>query len=196
MALDPPSDVVLEVAQAADPTRAAAVAQRLNALGAAAGQSGDFAQTLAQTAPGSASQPVIAGLPNARAALADREAAASGKAAKAQVGFEAMLLNSFVKEMMPKDATATFGQGLAGDMWKSMMADQIANQIAKSGTLGIARRLFAAHPLPAGDSLEHATRLNTADTHDAAQMSSNALSLPSSAKIDHGSILFADRKRS
>ncbi len=193
MAIDPPSDVVLEVARAADPARAAAAAQRLNALaGAASGQAGDFAQTLAQTAPQS---PLVAGLANARSALADPQAAASSKAAKAQVDFEAMMLNGFVNEMLPKDASATFGQGMAGDMWKSMLADQVAHQIAKSGALGIARRLFAAHSLSAADSLEHAAKLSAAETHDAAQMSANGLAAPSGAGIEHGSILNADRKR-
>ena len=59
------------------------------------------------------------------------------------------MLNSFVNEMLPKDAESVFGQGLAGDMWKSMLADQVSRQIAKSGALGIAKRLFAAHPLSA-----------------------------------------------
>lgn len=193
MAIDPPSDVVLEVAKAADPARAAAAAQRLNALAAAAGQTGDFAQSLAQTA--SAGSPV-AGLANARAALADPNSLADAKAAKAKVGFEAMMLSSFVNEMMPKDASSTFGQGMAGDMWKSMLADQVAHQIAKSGRLGIADRLFSAHPLSASESLEHAARATSAEAHDAAQMSANGLSLPSGAGFDKGAVLFADRKRS
>ncbi len=194
MALDPPSDVVLEVAKAADPARAAVAAQRLNALAAAAGQGGGFAETLSQTAPASAS--AMGGLANARSALTDPVDAAGKKEAKAEVEFEAMMLGSFVKEMMPKDATATFGQGLAGDMWKSMMADQLAHQIAKSGTLGIARRLFAAHPLSAGASLERPARPASEQAHDAAQMSSNSVSLPSGAVVDQGSYLSAEHKRS
>ena len=196
MAIDPPSDVVLEVARAADPTRAAAAAQRLNALAASAGQSGDFAQTLAQTENASSTGAPVVGLANARSALLDTNAAASAKAAKAQVDFEAMLLNGFVNEMMPKDAPTAFGGGMAGDMWKSMLADQISHQIAKSGQLGIARRLFAAHPLSAGEQLEHAARISAEETHNTAQMSVNGLALPSGAGFDNGAVLFADRKRS
>ena len=198
MPIDPPSDVVLEVVNAADPARAAAAAQRLNALaGAAAAQTGDFAQTLAQTAPSaSAATAPIAGAADARSRLADAAFAASDKAAKAQVDFEAVLLNGFVNEMLPKDASATFGQGLAGDMWKSMLADQVSRQIAKSGTLGIAKRLFEAHPLSAAASLERASRLDVADAHNVAQMSANALSLPSGVAHADGAFLFADHKRS
>jgi Rod binding domain-containing protein len=197
MPIDPPSDVVLEVVNAADPARAAAAAQRLNAIaGAAAAQSEDFSQTLAQTAPSaSAATAPIAGAADARSRLADAAFAASDKAAKAQVDFEAVLLNGFVNEMLPKDASATFGQGLAGDMWKSMLADQVSRQIAKSGTLGIAKRLFEAHPLSAAASLERASRLDVADAHNVAQMSANALSLPSGVAHADGAFLFADRKR-
>jgi hypothetical protein len=194
MPIEPASDVVLEVVNAADPARAAAAAQRLNALaGAAPAQTEDFAQTLAQTAP-SAATPIV-GAADARSRLADAAFAASDRAAKAQVDFEAVVLDSFVKEMMPKDASAAFGQGFAGDMWKSMLADQVSRQIAKSGTLGIAKRLFEAHPLSAAASLERANRLDAADAHDVAQMSANALSLPSGVAHADGAFLFADRKR-
>jgi Rod binding domain-containing protein len=197
MPIDPASDVVLEVVNAADPARAAAAAQRLNAIAdAAAAQTGDFSQTLAQTAPSASAAPApIAGAADARSRLADAAFAASDKAAKAQVDFEAVLLNGFVNEMLPKEASATFGQGLAGDMWKSMLADQVSRQIAKSGTLGIAKRLFAAHPLSAAASLERASRLDVADAHNVAQMSANALSLPSGVAHSDGAFLFADRKR-
>ncbi len=195
MAIDPPSDVVLEVLKAADPARAAAATQRLSALaGAGAAETGEFSETLAQTAP--TAPPPVAGLANARSRLADAAFAASDKAAKAQVDFEAVLLNGFVNEMLPKDGSATFGQGLAGDMWKSMLADQVSRQIAKSGTLGIARRLFAAHPLSASESLERTSRLDAADSHEAAQMSANALSMPSGVAVSNGAFLFSDRKRS
>jgi Rod binding domain-containing protein len=126
--------------------------------------------------------------------LADAAAAAGDRAAKAQVDFEATILNGFVSEMLPKDDAAVFGQGLAGEMWKSMLADQVARQIAKSGALGLARRLFAEHPLSASAALERASRV-AADAHDAAQMSANALSLPSAVEHADGAFLFPDRKR-
>ena len=197
MAIDPPSDVVLEVLKAADPARAAATTQRLNALaGAGAAETGDFSETLAQTArPAPPASPLLPGMPDARSRLADAAFAASDKAAKAQVDFEAVLLNGFVNEMLPKDGSATFGQGLAGDMWKSMLADQVSRQIAKSGALGIAKRLFAAHPLSASESLERASRLD-ADAHQAAQMSANALSMPSGVAVSNGAFLFSGHKRS
>ena len=198
MPLDPPSDVVLEVLKAADPTRAAAATQRLNALAAGGpAPTEDFAATLAQTAPPASPAPApVADLANARSRFVDAAFVANDKAAKAQVDFEAVLLDGFVKEMLPKDGSSVFGQGLSGDMWKSMLADQVARQIAKSGSLGIARRLFQAHPLSASELLERPSRLDAMDARDAAQMSANALSLPSGSAYADGAFLFPDHKRS
>ena len=57
------------------------------------------------------------------------------------------MINSFVGELLPKDAGSVFGEGTAGDMWRSMLAEQVSLQIAKSGALGLSRRLFATHEL-------------------------------------------------
>jgi Rod binding domain-containing protein len=39
-----------------------------------------------------------------------------------------------------------FGKGVAGDVWRSMLAEQLGNAVAKSGGVGIAKFLAAAHP--------------------------------------------------
>ena len=90
-----------------------------------------------------------------RARLADIAQAQGDKTKQAQVQFEAVLLNSFVSEMLPKDTPEAYGQGLAGDMWRSMLADQVSRKIASSGALGIGQRLFATHPMTASSSLTH-----------------------------------------
>ena len=53
------------------------------------------------------------------------------------------MLTEFIGEMLPKDAQSAFGQGYAGDMWRSMLAERVADQIAASGRLGVASHLFA-----------------------------------------------------
>lgn len=67
----------------------------------------------------------------------------SDKEAEVYTQFEAVLLQNMVEEMMPKDSEAMFGSGTAGNMWKSMLAEKIAEQIAKSGALGIAEQIAA-----------------------------------------------------
>ena len=86
----------------------------------------------------------LPGAAGARSRLAE-SAGGPEKLGKAKIQFEAMMLNSFVSELLPKDTSEVFGQGMAGDMWRSMLAEQVSTQIAKSGKLGLARRLFATH---------------------------------------------------
>ncbi len=56
--------------------------------------------------------------------------------------FEAMVLQNFLKYMMPEDSEDVYGKGMAGDIWKSMSAEQIANSIAKRGGIGIADHMM------------------------------------------------------
>jgi len=196
MAIQPPSDIVLDVARAADPERAAAVARRLTSLAAPtdaadADAGADFSAALNQAKPATstASAP-IAGAFDMRARLADIAQAQSDKTKQAQVQFEAVLLNSFVSEMLPKDTPEAYGQGLAGEMWRSMLADQVSRKIASSGTLGIGQRLFATHPMTASSSLTHVGHASSLGSAAPAQMSANALSAPSAADSADGAFLF------
>ena len=92
---------------------------------------------------------------------------------------------------------AVFGKGAAGDIWRSMLSEQVSRQIAKSDALGIAKRLFASHPLgAASEALEEVRRADSAATAATAQMSANSLALPSGADVDSGAVLFAGEKRS
>ena len=135
------------MANAADPSRASLAAQRLNAL---AGSNATPADFVAEPRPGGGARrnapPSLAGAADARSRLAEA-AGGPDKLGQAKTQFEAMMLNSFVSEMLPKDTGEVFGQGMAGDMWRSMLAEQVSTQIAKSGKLGLARRLFATHEI-------------------------------------------------
>ncbi len=57
--------------------------------------------------------------------------------------FEAFVLQSFVDAMLPRESGA-FGRGIAGYIWKSMLAEQIATELARSGGVGIARLITPA----------------------------------------------------
>ena len=61
-----------------------------------------------------------------------------------------MVLQSFVENILPKDDNL-FGDAASADMCRSMLAEQLAGQLAKGGVLGIAKMIKGAHPpLPAG----------------------------------------------
>jgi peptidoglycan hydrolase FlgJ len=193
MAFNPRTDVVLEVASAADPSRATLAAQRLNALAGSNAPTADFAADLDRAAaPGSATPAALANAADARSRLA-QAAGGPDKLGQAKTQFEAMMLNSFVSELLPKDSGEVFGQGMAGDMWRSMLAEQVSMQIAKSGKLGLARRLFATHEVA-----PHSGRVGEAARTvggSAAQMSANILSAPAAAEPENGGVLFAGPKR-
>ncbi|TPI47157.1 flagellar biosynthesis protein FlgJ [Mesorhizobium sp. B2-9-1] len=78
-------------------------------------------------------------------ATADKAEAANP--AKKFQRFEAMVLTTFIQNMMPKDTEGVYGKGLAGDMWKSQLAEKVADAMAAHGGIGIARSMLADHYL-------------------------------------------------
>lgn len=142
MSISPPSDIVLDVARAADPGRVQEAAAKLSAPGTDPAAFGDAYRM----AGASVHMPL-----DARGALTalqtDNAISGAGKAGDPYKQFEAFVLRQFVETMMPSKASAVFGKGNAGGIWKSMLADQVGTQVAKAGGVGIARMLEAARPL-------------------------------------------------
>lgn len=154
MSINPPLDIVLDVARAADPTRYRQAVERLTrgAPADAAAFEGMLDPATTASAPAS---PVV----TPQSAVSSRPVPSD--AAKAFRGFEAMALTTFVEAAFPDNASAAFGSGLAGGVWKSMLAEQIATQMARSGGIGIADQLasfadrtgmLAGRPVAAGGS--------------------------------------------
>jgi len=112
--------------------------------------------------------------------------------------FEAMLLTSMIQEMLPKDTPSVYGgEGTAGDMWRSMLAEKVADQIAKSGTLGIAKRLFDGGHSASANALTEASRADQDRAQgESTMMNADNLSLPLSTEALYGSYLFARGKAS
>jgi len=59
--------------------------------------------------------------------------------------FEAMVLGTFFQSMMPTGTDSVYGEGMSGDMWKSLLAQQLGDTVAERGGIGIANRLLADH---------------------------------------------------
>ncbi|MGX5734405.1 hypothetical protein [Bosea thiooxidans] len=160
MAISPPSDIVLDVVRAADPSRYTTAFDRLARMSTPGASGSLFASAL-----GDASTSTVQGLADARAkfaSLAPLKASEDGKAAaKAAVvaktdktlrQFEAQVISTFIEQMMPKsdENTNTYGSGLSGDVWRSQLSEKIAGEIAKSGGLGIREKIQAALVARAG----------------------------------------------
>lgn len=170
MGIQPPSDLVLDVMQAADAVRARQVTSKLQAL--SSGAPADFGAALAKAeasdadtttgkiaaraAAAKAAALIPAGLAFSGAtltnlrnahALSQRPAAAAGAVPPANIAafkkFEAMALTQFLDAMMPDNA-GVFGGGTAGRSWKSLLTEKLGAHVAEGGGLGIAARLAHA----------------------------------------------------
>jgi peptidoglycan hydrolase FlgJ len=138
----PPSDIVLGVALAADPQKYRAAAERLRRASAAADvqpEASAWETSVARAAEaaqaGAASPPASGAVPGVP------RQARSAPDAFSQL--EAVVMQTFIQSMLPKNAKNVFGKGLAGDIWRSMLAEKLANEMARSGQVGLAKRLQA-----------------------------------------------------
>jgi hypothetical protein len=165
-------DIVLGVSRAADAVKqreAMARLQRMNATPTtevassttgAADAATDWETELRRAAAGTPGAPSA---PHVAMAHANAAKASGGDDKKTEVytQFESVLLQNMVEAMMPEDSQAMFGTGTAGSMWKSMLAEKIAAEIARSGTIGIAKQIAAG---PATSSATHtATQAKAGD---------------------------------
>ena len=166
MAIQPPSDILLDVASAADPAQVRAATARLAKLAADPTViDKDFGRALAaaNAAAKSTAGPNSAGQIAASQLMASPTTASDAPTPHATADdvatlkrtpthkgdvyqkFEAVLLQNFVEAMLPKDDSLYGGRDSA-DSYRSMMAEQLANQIAKAGGIGIAKAVEHAHP--------------------------------------------------
>lgn len=134
MAINPPSDLVMDVARAADPQAYRRAAERLRAPSASG-------TAVASAAVGGLTRDNFASFSDSLAAGISVRPDAQNAANPAYRKFEAFMLQSFVQSMFTSDTTATFGKGIAGEYWKSMMAEAMANKMADGGGVGIAKLL-------------------------------------------------------
>ncbi len=152
MSIFPGNDLIVDVARAADPAKRDMATRRLAALS----QGAEFAALVQRPAP-AANGPAAHRAHGGAAALgpvSSPQGRLVSTAATQRVSpaaspikqFEAFVLQSFIELMLPKESESLFGQGVAGGVWRSMMAEQMATRIAEAGGLGLAKTL-ASGPL-------------------------------------------------
>jgi len=147
VAIAPLSDIVLDVAGAADPVKRQEAIERLAKLAGAPSPSAPvFSDMLmAHHAPPSVkvSSPVASSFSPDHLGSVDGDKAGKNKVYEK---FEAVFLQNFIEAMLPKDEEI-FGDAASADISRSMMAEQLAQQMAKTDKLGIVSKVLAAHPL-------------------------------------------------
>ena len=146
MTVAPVSDLITDVMAAADPAAQRIAASKLERMAPAGGAG--FAASIdekieaarlersAASADGAASRSAL----NDNAGHATMIKGTDGNSAGYRK-FEAFVLQMFVESMLPKDADNVFGKGTAGTVWRSMLAEQISNEMAKGNGVGIAKQL-------------------------------------------------------
>ena len=138
MAISPPSDLVLDVVRAADPSQVQEAQAKLKSNRAAF-----EATSLAEAGAGFQAAVGILNRDTVTTGAADTGVKAVGAKAIPEHlrKFETMVLQNFVKSMMPAESEDIYGKGTAGEMWRGMMADQLGEALAKGGGIGIAESL-------------------------------------------------------
>jgi flagellar protein FlgJ len=136
MSIFPATDIVADVARAADPQKAQAAYSRLSSL-AGKGSSGVSPAAFAvEAAPRIAASDV-------RSTLSDAPAPRIQTLSPAQK-FEAFLLQSWLETLLPKEESGVFGADAGANVWRSMMAEQLGAQLAGAGGLGL-QKLLDSH---------------------------------------------------
>lgn len=141
MSIFPSTDIVLDVARAADPRRLHVAMKRLDDAGSL---TAPRARMIARTPDANATAFYAAlsnGLTARPAPTARPTPPTSGTEASVAQKFEAFILQSWLELLLPKANEASFGLGEAGSVWRSMMAEQLGAQIARAGGVGIQKIL-------------------------------------------------------
>ena len=146
-------DIVLEVSRAASPSSQSTAVARLASEAGSKVPNPSVAKALesdwsiAVTRATQATEPVgttsvaLAGTP---LPVSGPHINSAGDRKTPAMQFEAFVLQTFVEAMLPKEADGVFGGGTSGDIWRSMLAEHIATEVARSGNLGIANLIEKA----------------------------------------------------
>ena len=144
------SDLVLDVANAADPARRKMALDRLESLGKTAAPdrllsgTGFADHVEAQSPPPAPFSDSVAAMRTTLDTPRDHPMPHNTQSGLQK--FEAFILGSFIGLMMPKDNEAVYGKGMAGEMWQSLSAQYIGDAVAKRGGIGLAARLAPHYP--------------------------------------------------
>lgn len=139
VSINPTSDIVLDVARAADPERSRAATARLERLGHLDRTTGaGFTAIVEDTGREPSSLLGQVALLGAKTVGSVPRGDARTEAAK---GIEQLILQKLIECMLPKAAGTLFGHGTAGDVWRSMLAQQLATQLGSTIDLGVGRAI-------------------------------------------------------
>jgi flagellar protein FlgJ len=153
MSILPQTDIVTEVAGAADPQKLRNAITRLSELsGTRVRQNDDQfsglvhgmdngARTNIGVGNAQGSTAAVPGFDGAAGNFRSASSIESPRADDATRKFEAFIMQSWIQTILPSQDHGFFGQGAAGGIWRSMLAEQIGNQVARAGGIGLKKML-------------------------------------------------------
>jgi len=126
MAINPLSDIVLDVTRAADPRSYRTSVEKLQKTQNA--QSTKMFDAVAHSLTMDSMRPPVTSRDQAAQENPHRK-------------FEAFMLQNFIMEMFTSDTASVFGKGAGADFWKGMLVEKMADEMAQDGGIGIANLL-------------------------------------------------------
>lgn len=151
MSIAPGSDLILDVVKAVDPGKSVAATAKLTKVAAVPVVTGKgFVEELGKS-EGNVRAVTRSDKVADKIAVSSSEAMqhrdgthgakVNGALQKAYRQLEGVFLQGIIKSMMSGEKSKLFGDGIAGDYWKSFMAEAIAQQVSKGKGLGVADTL-------------------------------------------------------
>ncbi|WP_313613982.1 rod-binding protein [Agrobacterium sp.] len=138
MAISVVSDLVMDVVRAADPLDVQVAQDKLKANKAAFA-----ASSLADAGKGFDAAVGVLNDAASKAGLGDTNLRAERKEIPETFRqFEASVLRTFIGSMLPQESEEVYGKGNAGEIWKGMLAEQLANSMTENGGIGIAEQVY------------------------------------------------------
>jgi flagellar protein FlgJ len=143
MSIFPATDIITDVARAADPEKLRIATKRLEDIGGqkAFGVGHAFALLPPAALHATSTRSVATndiGAPRLGGRL---------ETLSATQKFEAFLLQGWLENILPKSGGGAYGTEAGADIWRSMMAEQISYQLARADVAGL-RKLIEAENSP------------------------------------------------
>lgn len=141
MTIFPATDLVVDVGRAADPAKRADALHRLERFSANAPEAGAYSNAELSSLIHRNQRP------SAQLSLQSRTTASiptpigKDESAAAFKKFEAFLLQTWLEVLLPGTDGGAYGHDNAGGVWRSLMAEQLGDQLAKNDSMGIGRLL-------------------------------------------------------
>jgi flagellar protein FlgJ len=133
MSIFPATDIISDVARAADPGTVKLAIKRLEDIGGEKARQVDLAFSEAESS--------VATL-RGKAQSVTRIDTSAATATRVETlsptqKFEAFLLQGWLDVILPKEGSGVYGSGAGTGIWRSMMAEQLATQIVRAGGVGL-----------------------------------------------------------